>query len=238
MSDVITEFDILLKSKGKSPFFNNKGFSDRIVEKYNLFFASNYLLDPFWKIRFPNESECFYKIYGFVIPGYDEHNNLSYLMIRRDDEKYHIYKEISKEHKHIFLGDIDRGIGKIWNSHHLIDESPTIFIVESWTDALSLEEIGYSAIAMNRVANADTVLADLVEKYLDIICRKRIIIMCDSDDIGNEANKNISLMLSKFGIKAEIIDSYPAGIKDANEWLVIDRDSFSKEIEKYMKGAL
>lgn len=236
MREVTIAFEVLLKYKTKSSFFQNKGFSDGIVEKYNLFFSNNYLLDPFWKTQLPNETECFYNVYAYVIPGYDEHKNLSYLMIRRDDEKYRRYEESAKEHKHIFIGDIDRGIGKIWNSHHLIDETSIIFIVESWTDALSLEEIGYSAIAMNRVANSETVLADLVKKYSNVISRKRIIIMCDSDDIGREADKNISSVFSKFGINNEIFDSYPIGIKDANEWLVFDRKSFSKHIEKYVVG--
>lgn len=232
MIDIDKLYENLLSNKSDTHFFSEKGFSDKTLENFNIFYSKNYLRDPIWQDVLPNQTECFYSIYCYVIPGYDENNKLDYLIIRRDDLKYDLYKSNNKEHKHIYLGEIDRGLGKLWNIHHFIDDYSTIFIVESWTDALSLEEIGYAAIAMNRVANAETVLIKFLEKYADVIRKKRVIIMCDSDDIGKEANSNISHIFSTFNIKSEIFNEYPAEIKDANEWLVYNRNSFTEYIKK------
>ncbi len=228
-------YQALYSNKGENiEFFESKGFSRNTLKKFNLFQLTKDIDIDEIRDVFSQEGEAFFNIYQYVIPGFDVNGGLDYIMIRRRAD--YIKTPNCSFHKHIYIGEIDRGLGKIFNSYHLMDDEKVLFIVETWTDALSLEELGYPAIAMNRVANCHTVLEPLVKKYKENIEKKKIIIMCDSDEIGVTANCDIKTMFFNNGIPCVVMNKYPQGIKDANEWLLYDRNGFREAIAAFLEG--
>ena len=218
-----------------SEFYTNKGFSKETIRRFNLMDVPNLSNDKDFRSLFPNKGDSFYRNYRYIIPGFNEHGEIDYLMFRRNENCDLSYKNKQSNnylHKHEYIGDINRGLGKIYNSFNLLESSnDVIFIVESWTDAIAIEEIGYSSIAMNRVANANTVLKQLINNYYANAKEKKYIIMCDNDMIGQDANKNISKTLNMFNLKNGIFNHYPLGIKDPDEWLIADKRGFSNSLK-------
>lgn len=222
------------ESCNNTEFFLKKGFSAETSERFKLTELKNYIDIPEIKELYPEETKDFFTTYKYLVPAFDENGETDYLMIRRRDD--YQKKEGIYIHKTLFIGETNRGLGKIYNPVRLIDNTDYVFIVESWTDALSLEELGIPAVAMNRVANCHTVLEPFVKKYSEIIQRKAIIVMCDTDEAGTEANRDISGMLTENGFKCLVYSDLPESIKDANEWLNADRNNMKRILEKYLKG--
>lgn len=214
-----------------SSFYFSKGFSEKIIHKFNLIEVDKLYDDKDFRSLFQNKTDAFYRNYRYIIPGFDEYGKIDYLIFRRDENCDICYKDkqsVNYLHKHEYAGDINRGLGKLYNPYPLLNLNlENIFLVESWTDALSIEEIGYSALAMNRVANANTVFKLLLDRNKEKIKSKMFIIMCDNDSIGQDANEEISKILDSYNLRYRIINNYPVGIKDANEWLVSDKEGFS-----------
>lgn len=216
-------------------FFRSKGFSLATVGRFGLLTTGMSLCSPELDSWFGGMSEEFRDAYAYVIPGYDVQGEIDYLMVRRRAGCVRRGKD--GVHKHLYVGDIERGLGKIYNSCRLIDDSSVVFIVESWTDALSLEEIGIPAVAMNRVANCQTVLKPLLEKHIAMARDKEYVVMCDSDNIGVAATRDISDMIEGLGLRCRSVCPYPGRVKDANEWLVADRQDFEVSMRCIVEGA-
>lgn len=115
----------------------------------------------------------------------------------------------------------------IFNGKALKQNEPFIFIVEGVFDALSIEELGYTAIATNSANHAK-----LVWEYIDAnpTITSTFILLLDADDAGQKAQQKLLAELTKRNIKA--VEGYqPAGVKDINEALVKDRQSLARTLQ-------
>lgn len=231
LNDIYAFF--MLNKTNSLLFFLRKGFTKKTIEKYGLFEVKIHKNDSRLLELLDKDYLSIIDCYSYVIPGLNEKGELDYLMLRKtlDCKK----NKADGVHKHLYLGEIDRGVGKIYNSIHLCDTTKLVFIVESWTDALSFEEIGYPSIALNRVVNCHKVLEPLITKYAEMMGFKTFIVMCDSDEIGQSANTDIFNMLKTHNIHSYLFNDYPQGVKDPNEWLQYNRDNFKETINKYLK---
>lgn len=106
-----------------------------------------------------------------------------------------------------------------------------LFIVEGEFDALSVEEMGHSALALGGISN--------IEKFVNEIkenggLNRPIVLSLDNDDPGRDAEEKLSSLLKEENIpfhREEVSLSY----KDANEALQNDRDSFEERLNSIEK---
>jgi DNA primase len=132
-----------------------------------------------------------------------------------------------------------RNIGntEILNTRYLKDPSSPetqIFITEGYFDALSLEEVGFRAVALNSTAMSDTLIS-ILEENKNNLKDKQFILALDNDQGGRDTTAKIKKALLELDLNfSELtITSY----KDINEYLIKDRAGLIKEIEKMpLKG--
>lgn len=119
-------------------------------------------------------------------------------------------------------------VGKvhIFNLEALDDTERPIFIVEGEIDALSIIEVGGSALALGSVSNAERLLKELEERKP----KQALIIAMDDDSAGEKAAKTLTDGLAKRGLT--FYRRNPCeGYKDANEALQKDRESLRAAVE-------
>lgn len=209
----------------KTEYFQRKGYTQKILDKHCLGYLENGLRNY---QKYITEDCSILSCYKYVIPNYDRNGNITYIIFRSD----------KKAVKDTLAFDIDSTYtignynGLIWNEKALFEENPMIFINETWTDALSIIECGYSAIALNRINN----ITDLWKKIKDssFLQNKKYILFCDNDYYGKKANDNLKKMLVSLKVHFIEISTFPENIKDANEWFLYNRVDF----EKTLRGAI
>lgn len=119
----------------------------------------------------------------------------------------------------------------IFNDTALTQGAEAVFVVEGAFDALSILEIGYTAVALNSTSNT-SLLIDYLKEYPT---QSTLILCMDNDKAGAEATERLADGLKQLGvrfIKADICN----GHKDANEALTADRDAFIEAVESASRG--
>lgn len=117
-----------------------------------------------------------------------------------------------------------RGAMQLWNSaamEHAAGEA--LFVTEGIFDALSLEELGFPAVALCGAANTGK-LVQKIDEYVPVAWPERVILAGDSDAAGQEMNGKLWEQLTARGIACAVL-ALPDGCKDVNEALVQDRDA-------------
>lgn len=210
-------------------YFKNKGFSNKTIRKFNLGFLPNGLLK--YKLEIQEDEEIL-KYYKYLIPQYSENGKIECLLLRKSLEKTMLPFELNKTY------ELNYSKNKIWNCKYLFNlkNNPIVFITETWTDALSLEEIGYQAIAFNGIKNIFhfwKILKNIQDKDIGYF-----ISICDNDYYGNKANIDIQNILKNLNCKVKIFNKFPDNIKDCNEWLLYNKSNFKKSIKEYLYNNL
>ncbi|MCL1603904.1 toprim domain-containing protein [Succinatimonas hippei] len=141
------------------------------------------------------------------------------------DEKTYIARNLDPN-KPRYINQSGIKIG-LFNSKALEDDD-VVFICEGVFDALSFEEIGCKAVAINGVGNYR-----LIVNYLTNNPDKnfKLCLCFDNDDAGQRAADDLNQALKEADLTNVIIvnsyDRFNRKYKDANEWLVAARDEFS-----------
>ncbi len=144
------------------------------------------------------------------------------------------------EHHYIIRGTTDgykansKGKAGLFNLKALYnDENAPVFICEGWADALSIEEAGGYAIALNGVSNANKLLTYLNSKP-NI---SALLVATDNDEAGEQCANALIEGLANLGY---IVDRFePAQpYKDLNEWFTADKDGFTISVENAQKGVI
>jgi replicative DNA helicase len=107
-----------------------------------------------------------------------------------------------------------------------IGQQDVIFVVEGYIDALSIEEVGYPAIALNSVVNANR-FSELVKENEEALQDVTFIVIPDGDEAGVRLIENINTKLNDVNVKYELCE-LPGEYKD--EFLVADRQGFEQFI--------
>jgi len=118
------------------------------------------------------------------------------------------------------------GAVHIFNIEALKQEESPIFVVEGELDALSIIDVGGEAIALGSVSNVQQ-LFDALKEYPT---QQPLIIALDNDEAGKKATDSLLKELKERGITCyniNIADPY----KDANEYLMAERDAFAEIIQ-------
>ena len=121
----------------------------------------------------------------------------------------------------------------LFNEKAFTREDEYIFIVEGEIDALSIIDLGYSAIGIGGTSGANTLLSRLEDNRTD----KTLILALDNDLSGIASQGGLIKGLSDLGIKYISSDASVlyGGLKDANECLNKDREAFKERLEEEIK---
>lgn len=211
-------------------YYVDRGLSVEIIKKFKLGFCIGGMNRAFEKYpQFRIDYDLDY--YNYFIPFF-ENDICVYILPRLDDEIYQTYKELG-----IIKKDCDlpktmnlRGIpSNIFNFEGALSND-IVFITEGWCDALSLETLGYSALALNSVSNINNFIKRLntIENYVN----KYYVIAFDEDKAGYEARKKLYSKLLDLGCKVKHL--YPSGeyVKDINDMLIRNRIQLEYELKK------
>lgn len=109
-----------------------------------------------------------------------------------------------------------------------------VFITEGSFDALSFEEIGYNALALNSVNNMNM----FIEALKNETVKADLIIALDNDAAGLEKVPELKEALRQQGIinVAAPIKALYGHFKDANEYLQNDREGFTATVNAVLKA--
>lgn len=211
------------KHIGETDFFTNRGYDTAVLEKYRIGYLQEGL-KPFRK--WLDEDERILSCYRYVIPNINKKGEITYIQFRSD--KQAVKEQLPFDIDGTYM--IGPSQGKIWNDKALFSEKKTVYVVETWTDAMSLIQWGYDALALNRINH----IVDLWKRLRDNrdFQTNKYIIACDDDYYGKKANSNLASMFASMNVDYEIFDDYPENVKDINEGFV----SHPKELHKRLTG--
>lgn len=117
-----------------------------------------------------------------------------------------------------------RGAMQIWNSAAMERAAgKALFVTEGIFDALSLEELGFPAVALCGAANTGK-LVQKIDEYVPVAWPEKMILAGDADAAGQGMNEQLREQLTARGIACAVL-ALPDGCKDVNEALVQDRDA-------------
>ena len=123
-----------------------------------------------------------------------------------------------------------RGAMQLWNSAAMERAAgEALFVAEGIFDALSLEELGFPAVALCGAANTGK-LVQKIDEYVPVAWPERVILAGDSDEAGQGMNGKLREHLTARGIACAVL-ALPDGCKDVNEALVQDRDALQAACE-------
>lgn len=123
-----------------------------------------------------------------------------------------------------------RGVMQLWNAAALnVADGAPVFVTEGIFDALSLEELGFHAVALCGAANAGRLLQAL-DKESPADRPQKIILAGDADEAGQRMNETLREQLTARGIDCAVL-APPDGCKDINEALVKDRAALQAACE-------
>ncbi len=204
----------------RTEYYRTRGL-DKTIERYKLGFSPTGLNFFVGKIPFltkanTEERKDFYNCYRYILPFWDADGKCRYFIARRDEELAEVFKEKYKK-------DIPKTYNlpntpaRIFNDRYLEEPQEMIFIVEGIFDALSLEEEGYKAIALNSASNFNKFL-EMSKKNKEKLAETRFIFIPDNDTAGERLLKNFKDNFI-FNVKTVKLPD----CKDANEYLTKHR---------------
>ena len=123
-----------------------------------------------------------------------------------------------------------RGAMQLWNSAAMERaDGKALFVTEGIFDALSLEELGFPAVALCGAANTGK-LVQKIDEYVPVAWPERVILAGDADAAGQGMNEKLREQLTARGIACAVL-ALPDGCKDVNEALVQNRDALQAACE-------
>lgn len=114
------------------------------------------------------------------------------------------------------------GKKKIFNLEVFNKSPECVFVSEGPFDALSIEEVGFPAIALGSVSMIGQFTEFLRKNEIDV----PLVLALDSDEAGKKATAELSNTLDELHITFYVIPDF-GGHKDPNETLISSREQFS-----------
>ncbi len=208
--------------------FADRGLSEDIIHKYKLGYSANGYnamvgRNPELQTRAHKQD-----LYKYIFPFFDENGDCRYFMSEisdrsQIDEYNHKYRKINNIPMPVF------------NEQYIKTNVPeVIFITEGLYDALTLEMLGYPALAICGSAPRRTL--SLVKEYRP---KTSFVSMCDSDEIGIKVNRELKAELAKLGYTCKIILPN-VECKDINAQYcrMSDKDSLKKYLAQAVEDLL
>ena len=220
--------EALLCSKSALKHFTDRGISKETIERYKLGYSTeghNALLKDYPQLQTKSKKEGMYK---YVFPYLSSKGTVSYFTTEIADREQ--IDDYNGKYRLINKGEPVQLPAQLFNERYLYEDSKEpVFICEGIFDALSIEEAGGRAIALNGVGQSR--LLKICEEHKPAF----MYVFVDADEAGQQAAERIKKGLEGQGIAYSFIKSN-AG-KDANEDLIADRGAFTDRIQGYIADA-
>ena len=188
-----------------------RGLSKAILDRFKIGYVEN------WK--HPNVSENVPTSPRLIIPV----TKTSYLA-RDTRENIPDYQKAYAKAK---VGSSD-----IFNGRAFIEDlDKPIFIVEGEIDALSIMEVGGVAVGLGSTSNTRKLLEILEGKKLE----RPLILALDNDSRGRQAQDELAKLLQDKKIPYITAELTTKDVKDPNEMLVKNRETFKARVEEAIK---
>lgn len=204
-------YERLYKTLAHDDYFLNRGLSKEIIEQYGLGAVTDQTdLSDFSKTE---KSKLFF--YRYIIPISER------FFIARLDEK-----RAEGDPRYMNFGEPE-----ILNSRYVGDETKTfIFITEGAFDALSVETLGYPAIALNSASNANK-LIKAIQQNEEAARRQQYILLPDHDDTGDKLAKKLAAAFRDMNMTLHVA-KYDEQYKDFNDFAVEHPDRAAEALER------
>lgn len=120
----------------------------------------------------------------------------------------------------------------------ILEEERTIYICEGIFDALSIEEVGKKAIALNSTSNINKFI-EYIKDNIKTSSKYSYILCFDNDKAGYKATEEMQEALKELKIRYRVLE-IPKEYKDINEWYVnlANKEIFKQEINPYNKDTI
>lgn len=216
------------KNVGQTDYFHNRGLGDEIINKYKLGYS-----DAGFNFAINNDSDInetendIFQYYKYYLPILDEKNDCSYFITRIDDGVVPSNLDIKKNHN--LLGYSVQLFNQRYIEHSELFDNKYIFIVEGIFDALSIEDLGYKAIALNSSSNAKKFIS-IIERNKNKLNEINFILIPDNDKAGEEVQKLLENEFKRLKLNLQVC-KLTNKVKDANELLQQDREKLKTFLE-------
>jgi replicative DNA helicase len=221
--------DIIHELHGNyTDYYTKRGLTNKTISAYKLGYHEDGLNYVIEKARLKEKPSDIMKAYKYFLPVLDTDGGCSYFITRLDDNS-----GIKANKTHNLKGHSAR----IFNDRYILNpflSDDIIFITEGIFDALSVEEIGFHAIALNSVTAARRLL-EMIEQNKERLNGKIFVVALDNDGAGQKAKDEIIDNLKALKMPVTAFD-VPANYKDLNEHLQCDRDSFAQVIQRFVSN--
>ena len=225
----------LLESPEGMKYFLDRGLSEDTIKRFKLGYEPKGINEAFKdypELHLYNDlAEC----YPYFIPMFRD-GVCEYILPRQDanilDKKFQdgkLYKtdKKGKPREYTKAMNLKNVPTTLYNFNQAMKDD-YIFITEGWCDALSLETLGYSAIALNSVTGVGSFIRRIqdVKDYQS----KYYIIALDNDKSGVDARAKLENELKN--LKCKVKHLYPVGenVKDINDMLLDGADDLKDAI--------
>ena len=216
----------LLDSPEGMKYFLDRGLTEDTIKKFKLGYEPEGINEAFKDYPELHYNKNLAECYPYFIPMFKD-DVCEYILPRQDinilekklldGELYKTDKEGNKREypKTLNLKNVPT---TIYNLNEAMKDD-YIFITEGWCDALSLETLGYTSIALNSV----TGVGSFIRKIQDIkdYQSKYYIIALDGDESGKKARKELEEKLKSLKCKVKHLIPSGEGVKDINDMLLV-----------------
>ena len=206
--------------------YRERGFTKETIKKYKLGVVEdiNDILINYPNLKVKSKKSNLYQLLLPILDAQGNCNNvISEIIDRKKIDNFNAkYRKLNS----------DTGITtQLFNEYHLKhNRLTTIFVVEGIYDAISIEQMGYNAVAL--IGIGATRLENLIKYYKP---NTNLVIMLDNDATGKKSATSVLKMISQLKSDnlnyingLDILKKYKniATCKDANDMLLKDQKEF------------
>lgn len=165
--------------------------------------------------------------------GYDPEKNVATIPYNSDCKGY-VHRILwNSDNKYCKFGNEIFNIDALYESSIdalLFNSKDYVFVTEGQIDSMSFEEIGLSAIGLGGTNE----ILRLVKQLKERPCNKILVLALDNDKAGRRATGKFIEELAdteleqKYIVRSDLYWKY----KDANEFLVVDREGFIEKMKR------
>jgi replicative DNA helicase len=210
-TNAIKKFNNLYKTLTQDDYFLNRGLSKEIIEKYGLGAVTEQT--ELNCIEQDKHKKMLKMYYRYIIPISD-----SFLIARLDENK-------GEGNRYFNIGQAE-----LLNKNYIGDMSKTfIFVTEGAIDALTIETLGYNAIALNSAANASLLVKE-IQLNEEKARQQQFILLADNDKAGKELEEKLQnsfKMMNMNIFTAKLNEQY----KDINELVSSNPDEAENTLQ-------
>lgn len=212
-------------------YFEKRGLSKDVIDKYKLGTCDSGIVEIYSELGMKSHPNM--RNYKYMIPCYDEDNNLRFIVARNNQEPL---QEGSKKTWNI------KGIPTYFLNQFYIEgidvsKGDIVVITESWGDALSIESINSNVkvVALHSTSNVKR-LGELITTNRGKLKDAKFIIAFNNDKPGDDgkspgkiATNRVVKIMNQLNLVHEVF--MPSDYNDLNEWLLSDRTGFENKFK-------